>query len=282
MSKDNKDWGQVVVFSGIWKEGMSIKSQLIVYLLFLLTLVSSCQTGSGFIPVYSLGDRSSTRVQYHLVHKGDTLYSIAFRYGLDYKLLAHANGISKPYTIFYGQKLKISKASYKRVLVSRKKSKSEKRRQKAVLKSRDKASPRHTLSKSQYPKLKWRWPIDGEVVEGFSLTGKVNKGVDIRGKLGESVRNAADGVVVYAGGGLRGYGKLVIVKHNDHFLSAYGHNRVILVKEGEKVKGGQIVAEIGSSDSNQEILHFEIRKDGKPEDPLIYLPNRLSKRDGKL
>jgi len=282
MSKNNKSQGQVLVFSGFWKEEVSVKRQLIVYLLFVLTLISGCQTGVGFIPVYSLGDRSSTPVQYHLVHKGDTLYSIAFRYGLDYKVIARANGISKPYTIFDGQKLKISKVSYKRVSASRKKSKSEKRRQKAVVKSRDKESPRHTLPKSQYAKLKWRWPIDGEVVKGFSLTGKVNKGVDIRGKLGESVHNAADGVVVYAGGGLRGYGKLVIVKHNDHFLSAYGHNRVILVKEGEKVKGGQIVAEIGSSDSNQEILHFEIRKDGKPEDPLIYLPNRLSERDGKL
>ena len=109
------------------------------------------------------------------------------------------------------------------------------------------------------------------------MTGKVNKGVDIQGELGESVHNAADGVVVYAGGGLRGYGKLVIVKHNDRFLSAYGHNRAILVKEGEKVKGGQIVAEIGSSESNLEMLHFEIRKDGKPEDPLIYLPNRNGK-----
>jgi len=102
----------------------------------------------------------------------------------------------------------------------------------------------------------------------------VNKGVDIRGKLGESVTSAAAGTVVYAGGGLRGYGKLVIVKHDNHFLSAYGHNRTILVKEGDKVKGGQVVAEIGSSGPNQEMLHFEIRKDGKPEDPLNYLPNR--------
>ena len=251
-----------------------MKRQLVVYLLFALTLLSGCQTGGGFIPVYSVGDRSYSRTQYHVVSKGDTLYSIAFKYGLDYKLIASANGIAKPYTIFAGQKLKINKVSSRRVTTSQSKRKSKKQRQKTVAKSRGKSSPRHTLPKSQYAKLNWRWPVDGKVVNGFSLTGKVNKGVDIRGRLGESVHNAADGVVVYAGGGLRGYGKLVIVKHNDHFLSAYGHNRAILVKEGEKVKGGQIVAEIGSSDSNQEILHFEIRKDGKPEDPLIYLPNR--------
>jgi lipoprotein NlpD len=117
------------------------------------------------------------------------------------------------------------------------------------------------------------------VILAFSTTGRVNKGVDIRGRLGESVAAAADGVVVYAGGGLRGYGKLVIVKHNDHFLSAYGHNRAILVKEGEKVKGGQVVAEIGSSGLNQEMLHFEIRRDGKPEDPLLYLPDKAGKSD---
>lgn len=85
---------------------------------------------------------------------------------------------------------------------------------------------------------------------------------------------AADGVVVYAGGGLRGYGKLVIVKHSDGYLSAYGHNRSIRVKEGQKIKGGQVVAEIGSSGTDREMLHFEIRRDGKPVDPLIYLPDR--------
>jgi lipoprotein NlpD len=131
-----------------------------------------------------------------------------------------------------------------------------------------------TPTRSQASNLRWRWPVAGQVVNAFSLTGKVNKGVDIRGKLGESVFAAADGIVVYAGGGLRGYGKLVIVKHNDKFLSAYGHNRAILVKEGEKVKGGQVVAEIGSSRSNQKMLHFEIRRNGKPEDPLLYLPGR--------
>lgn len=259
-----------------------MKRQLFVFLLFLLPFLASCQTGGIFIPVYSVGDRTSSRVHYHVVRKGDTLYSIAFKYGLDYKLIARANNINQPYTIYAGQKLRIGRASYKRKSNPQTRGQSKTKSQNSVTKSEGKATPQKTFSKSQYANLNWRWPIDGEVVKGFSLTGEVNKGVDIRGRLGESVHNAADGVVVYAGGGLRGYGKLVIVKHNDHFLSAYGHNRAILVKEGEKVKGGQIVAEIGSSDSNQEILHFEIRKNGKPEDPLIYLPNRLPAGDGKL
>ena len=112
--------------------------------------------------------------------------------------------------------------------------------------------------------------MDGEILQRFSLGGQVNKGVDIAGRLGESVACAADGVVVYAGS----YGKLVIVKHNIHYLSAYGHNSKLLVKEGDSVKGGQIVAEIGSSGKHLAMLHFEIRKDGKPKDPLLFLPRR--------
>ena len=101
----------------------------------------------------------------------------------------------------------------------------------------------------------------------------LNKGIDIAGKQGERVRSAAGGVVVYAGGSLRGYGKLVIVKHNDLFLSAYGHNESILVKEGDLVEAGQVLARIGrQSGSDTNVLHFEIRRKGIPEDPLRYLP----------
>ncbi|MEX2365684.1 MAG: peptidoglycan DD-metalloendopeptidase family protein [Pseudohongiellaceae bacterium] len=96
--------------------------------------------------------------------------------------------------------------------------------------------------------------------------------MDIRGRIGDPVRSTADGIVVYAGGGLRGYGKLVIVKHNERYLSAYGHNQSILVQEGDEVKGGQIVARIGGPNGDKDLLHFEIRQDGKPEDPLHYLP----------
>jgi lipoprotein NlpD len=250
-----------------------MKRQIVVSLLVIFLFLQACSNGGGFIPVYSAGDRSANKVSHHLVRKGDTLYSIAFRYGLDYKNLARSNGIAKPYLIYAGQRINLKNQSARRVT----KTVAKKQSQKVVVKVPIKKSPQTKSSKSQYTKLNWQWPLAGKVLKGFSLTGKVNKGVDIQGKLGESVHNAADGVVVYAGGGLRGYGKLVIVKHNDHFLSAYGHNRAIFVKEGEKVKGGQKVAEIGSSESNLEMLHFEIRKDGKPEDPLIYLPNRRGK-----
>ncbi len=242
---------------------MQMSQKVIVLSLALLGLIA-CESGGIYVPVIGSGESGGNSSGYYTVQSGDTLYSIAFRYGLDYKRLARSNNISAPYTIFVNQRIRLKGAAPKR----------SSSRQKTVAKSVSKKAKKQTTQKAQQSKLNWQWPIPGEVILAFSTTGKVNKGVDIRGSLGESVAAAADGVVVYAGGGLRGYGKLVIVKHNDHFLSAYGHNRAILVKEGERVKGGQVVAEIGSSGLDQEMLHFEIRRDGKPEDPLRYLPSR--------
>ncbi|OIQ90497.1 murein hydrolase activator NlpD precursor [mine drainage metagenome] len=118
----------------------------------------------------------------------------------------------------------------------------------------------------------WGWPMKGKVIAGF-VEG-ANKGIDIAAKPGDPVLAAAAGKVVYAGTGLRGYGKLVIVKHNALFLSAYAHNSQILVKEGQSVAKGQEIAEAGSTDSDQPMLHFEIRRQGKPVDPLKHLPSR--------
>jgi lipoprotein NlpD len=120
-------------------------------------------------------------------------------------------------------------------------------------------------------KLNWMWPAEGKIVTGFSDTANL-KGIDIAGKSGQPVFASAAGRVVYAGSGLRGYGKLIIVKHNATYLSAYAHNKDILVKEGQQVTRGQKIAEMGNSDSDQVMLHFEIRKLGKPIDPLKFLP----------
>jgi len=118
----------------------------------------------------------------------------------------------------------------------------------------------------------WAWPNASKVATPYSESG--NKGLDFSGKPGDSVIAAGDGKVVYAGSGLRGYGELVIIKHNATFLSAYGHNRKILVKEGQQVTRGQKIAEMGNTDSDTVKLHFEIRKQGKPVDPALYLPKR--------
>ena len=120
-------------------------------------------------------------------------------------------------------------------------------------------------------KLDWVWPAKGKVVTGFSETANL-KGIDIAGATGEPVIASAAGKVVYVGSGLRGYGKLVIVKHNKTWLSAYAHNREILVKEGQQVTKGQKIAEMGNTDADVVKLHFEIRRLGKPVDPARYLP----------
>ncbi len=119
-------------------------------------------------------------------------------------------------------------------------------------------------------KVEWGWPVRGRLLAGFSEAS--NKGLDIAGKLGDPVIAAAPGRVVYSGSGLRGYGKLVIIKHNKTYLSAYAHNKDILVKEGQSVVKGQKIAEVGSTDSDTPKLHFEIRRLGKPVDPAKYLP----------
>jgi lipoprotein NlpD len=118
----------------------------------------------------------------------------------------------------------------------------------------------------------WIWPANGKTVGTFSEGA--SKGVDIAGKAGDPVVSAGDGKVVYSGTGLRGYGKLVIVKHNNTYLSAYAHNQNVLVKEGQSVTKGQKIAEMGSTDADQVKLHFEVRRQGKPVDPLKYLPQR--------
>jgi len=120
--------------------------------------------------------------------------------------------------------------------------------------------------------LAWTWPSDGRVVAQFD-EGK-NKGIDIAGRAGQQVLAAERGKVMYAGSGIRGYGNLVIVKHSNSLLSAYAHNRAILVKEGQEVRRGQAIAEMGDSDTDSVKLHFEIRQQGKPVDPSKFLPNR--------
>lgn len=120
--------------------------------------------------------------------------------------------------------------------------------------------------------IKWIWPSNGRLIAQFAEGG--NKGIDLAGNLGDPVIAASAGKVVYAGSGLRGYGKLVIIKHDNEFLSAYAHNRELLVKEGDTVASGQKIAELGNTDADRPKLHFEIRRQGKPVDPLKYLPSR--------
>jgi lipoprotein NlpD len=122
----------------------------------------------------------------------------------------------------------------------------------------------------------WLWPVSGQIVRQFSPQNELSKGIDIAARIGTSIKSSRSGSVVYAGNGLKGYGNLIIVRHDDVYLSAYAHNRKILVKEGHLVKQGQRIAELGSSGTQSPKLHFEIRKHGKPINPLTLLPNNNS------
>ena len=197
---------------------------------------------------------------YHIVEKGETLHSISWRYGVDANSLARWNNIPRPYTIYPGQKLRVNSGAPAKTAKS----------------SGNTTSNKSTASASKPAKLNktvpvgdWRWPVKGKLLSKFSAS---NNGVDIIAKEGAVVSAASGGKVVYAGSGLRSYGNLLIIKHNASFFSAYAHNRKLFVAEGETVKIGQKIAEVGSTGTDRSKLHFEIRKDGNPVDPLKYLP----------
>ncbi|BFI96319.1 MAG: peptidoglycan DD-metalloendopeptidase family protein [Rhodanobacter sp.] len=276
----------------------------------------------------------------YMVVKGDTMYSIAFRNGVDFRDLAKWNGIAAPYTIWPGQRLRLSPPRDNRPVaptVATIGSAASKASSPAaatvsaapVFENVSAATPAPAPAMSthvaqtasaavtvaQHPAptlapapsvsttvpvagesravapsavpapapvatggssrtaggVTWRWPADGQLVKRFT-PGDAVPGIEIAGKAGEPVRAAADGVVVYSGNGLVGYGELVIIKHSDSLLSAYGHNSKRLVTEGQRVTAGQVIAQMGSSGASRVELGFQIRKDGNPVDPLDYLP----------
>ena len=254
----------------------------------------------------SSGQRSVPSGSYR-VHKGDTLYSIAFRNGLDFRDLARANAIASPYTIYVGQVIRLGGSSVAGNVsppASTSSSRTSSQRSSSI-------APPRNLARSPSPSappansttapiaaaivatptvatptepsraesasasdIRWRWPSDGQLVATYVSGDQTRQGINIAGKSGDAVRATADGEVVYSGNGLIGYGELIIVKHNSTMLSAYGHNRRRLVQEGDRVKAGQQIAEMGSSSATRDMLHFEIRRNGKPIDPLGLLPKR--------
>jgi lipoprotein NlpD len=210
---------------------------------------------------------------YYVVAKGDTLYSIAWRYAFDYRDLAAWNDISAPYTIYPGQK----------ILLERSPAKSVERAPSSITRSpgnsvagtamkRTKKTPEQPSAEQL--SIHWRWPTHGKLLAANSPT--LQKGVNIAGTTGQAIFAAAGGDVVYSGSGLLGYGKLIIIKHNEVYLSAYAHNEEILVKEGMRVSSGQKIATMGRDSDRRPLLHFEIRKEGKPVDPLKHLPKQQS------
>jgi lipoprotein NlpD len=204
----------------------------------------------------------------HVVARGDTLYSIAFRYGQDYRDLARWNAIEEPYVILPGQSIRLAPPAAAKPGSTR-----PAQSRSAPKPAREPPRAGAAAPLAQGP-LQWRWPVSGRVLRSNSPTSK--KGVDIAGRKGESIIAAAPGVVVYSGSGLLGYGQLIIIKHSDTYLSAYAYNERLLVREGDRVADGQAIATMGLGNDGRPVLHFQIRKDGKPVNPLDYLPKRSS------
>ncbi len=196
----------------------------------------------------------------HLVQRGETLYSIAFRYGLDHSTLARWNGLDDPNLIRVGQRLRLQpparRAAARRPAGSGRTSGSAARR------------PGSRPPQRATPIPRWQWPTDGRVVTSFGSTTAIASGIGIAGRRGQPVNAAAAGRVVYAGTGLIGYGQLVIIKHDDTYLSAYGYNERVLVSQGDEVARGEKIAEMGLGPQREPRLHFEIRRNGTPVDPL--------------
>ncbi len=210
---------------------------------------------------------------YHLVQRGDSLYSVSWSYGYDYKDVARWNGLQPPYELTPGQRISFVPQAGNKLAAPPKK---------LIVEPEPPMVTRAPHSSHAVPKEKfsgaitWHWPAEGAIIGRFDATDPLKKGINIGGELGQPVRAAAAGKVVYSGSGLIGYGKLIILKHNETLLSAYAHNKDLLVSEGEVVEVGKQIAGMGSSGANVVMLHFEIRRDGVPVDPIEYLPSRRS------
>ncbi len=259
-------------------------------LVVLANLLSACSS-TGPAPVVSREPipQAVRHGGYYRVRPGDTLYSIAWRAGRDYRSLAAWNGIRPPYTIYAGQRLRLSpppKAKAKSRQKTASKQKAGKAARAPVAKrtkvERRKKPPRnvktakksHRKTQASASRLYWQWPTQGRLLQRFSDSDRTRQGIKIAGRFGQPIRAAEAGTIVYSGSGLIGYGRLIIVKHNKNFLSAYGHNRKILVKEGDQVAKGERIAEMGKTSDGKSMLHFEIRRKGTPVDPVALLPNQ--------
>lgn len=201
--------------------------------------------------------------KYYVVEPNDTLYSIGVRSGHGYESLARWNDLLPSYHVQAGQKLKLFNP-----LPNKQKDEINI----AKVGSSSQKKPIISIANDKSLKLNWHWPIRGAIVKKYSQSG--NKGIDIQGKIGQAVQAAEAGKVVYSGKGLLGYGSLLIIKHNDLYLSAYANNSQLRVTEGQKVERGQVIAEVGAAGAKHSALHFEIRENGKSVNPLNYLPEK--------
>ena len=253
------------------------KINIWMFNILIILLAFGCARKPRYVPVHESAVYSGELPATHSVQKGETLYSIAWRYGLDFRRLAKQNKIDKKYTIYPGQKLLLKSkmiAPTKKRVESKHAPKRTTTSVTPTARSIKKTKKVENISHKKLEKgpISWAWPTRKNKTNTLLSNAGLNKGIAIPGKLGEPVSAAASGRVVYAGEGLRGYGKLIILKHSEKYLSAYAHNERLLVEEREEVAKGQKIAAMGSSGTDSVRLYFEIRYDGKPVNPLKYLP----------
>lgn len=228
---------------------------------------SASAQSSGAPPASLPGAENASKPGYYTVRPGDTLIRIGLDHGQNWRDIVRWNQLDNPNRIEVGQVLRVVPPSSPDTTVAAPGS--------AGANANPPPPATSAASRPAAPTeddLGWIWPANGQVIAGFDEAR--NKGLDLGGNAGDPVLAAADGRVVYAGAGLRGYGNLIIIKHNNTFLSAYAHNQTLLVKEDQPVRKGQKIAEMGNSDADRVKLHFEIRRQGKPVDPSRYLPAR--------
>jgi len=244
-----------------------------VLITLLIMLLGGCGAG-GMAPVDTRNGYGPAPPGFYRVRRGDTLSEIAERQRVGTRTLASWNGLPPPYKIYSGALLRVKPPDGSRPARTRSS------RRVATTGSRS-AKPVKTSARkpatvagadAASSGIDWQWPLNGPVKQGFRAGDRTRSGIRIGGSVGAPVRCAADGTVVYSGSGLKGYGNLIIVKHNSRYLSAYGYNRQRLVREGDRVKRGQRLAEVGQAADGNSLLHFEIRRDGVAVDPLRFLP----------
>ncbi len=209
----------------------------------------------------------------HTVREGDTLYQIAWAYGLDFRDVARWNSISEPYVIYPGQRLRLrpGQGGTGRAAVAVAPETSRGSRNRAD-REPDERRPAVASREPLTGPVAWQWPSEGRLVRRYDPGALGKRGIGIAGAPGSPVKAAGTGDVVYSGDGLTGYGNLVIIKHNERFLTAYGYNRELLVEEGDRVRAGQTIARMGASGQRPGELHFELRERGEPVNPVSYLP----------
>ncbi|MCD9005927.1 peptidoglycan DD-metalloendopeptidase family protein [Luteimonas sp. XNQY3] len=236
-------------------------------------LLSACGTSTVVREGGSSAPTSTPRPgQAVTVQRGDTLYRLATNNGISALDLATWNNIRAPYTIYPGQRLRLYPGGGSAAPARPAGSGSATAQRPAVRPTQ--TVPQPAAAVPVRSPFRWQWPTQGQIVGRYVGNDPTKQGIDIAGTPGQAVNAAADGVVVYSGAGLVGYGELIIVKHDEQWLTAYGHNRTRKVNEGERVRAGQQIAELGRTGAARDMLHFEIRYNGKPVDPLTYLPAR--------